>query len=918
MTRWIRRLINLFRRGRLERELAAELESHLGLETDRNLRAGMDPAEARRVAHARLGGVEQVKERWRAAQLFYWFGSWWLDVKLGLRMLVKYPGLTLVGGLAMAFAICVGIVIFEVAMLVVAPTLPLPAGERIVQIRNWDVAANRPEPRALYDFVVWRGALRSVTELGAWRDVSRTLIVVDGEARPVGAAEITASGFRVAGAAPLLGRVLVAADERPNAPPVAVLGYDVWRLRLGSDPEVIGRTVQLGNEHTTVVGVMHEGFAFPVSHELWMPLRTDIVDQAPRSRPAITVFGVLAPGATLETAEAELTVLGRRAAIELPATHEHLQPRVEPYAKAVFSDLAAAEVGFMFSIYFFAAMLLVLVCGNVALLRFAQAATRESELVVRSALGASRSRIVAQLFAEALVLGGVAAVVGLVAAQFALHAWGVDFLEGNLGRLPFWFDLRLSPATVLFAIGLTVLGSAIAGVVPALKVTRGMGSRLRQAAAGAGGLQFGGVWTAVIIVQVAVTVAFPAIVYVLQWDLRHTQTFEAGFAAEEYLAVRIERDTPIVRGADAESTRLAQGASFASTVDELRRRVAAEPGVAGVTFVDRLPRTGHPDDDIELYDGSTVTAQSPRVEGADPRPPLREATVAHIDPSYFDVLEAPILAGRSFHTGDLAPGGRVAIVDQSFVDQVLQGRNPIGQRVRFVEDADDAAAEDSDPWYEVVGVVNELGMGSPSQRGRAAGFYLPATPDRLDRLYMMVHVRGDPMTLVPQLREIAAAVDPTLALSELQRVDEVLNNSLWITRLWLRVTILMTAIALLLSLAGIYAVLSFTVSRRTREIGIRVALGARRPRVFGNIFRRPLSQVGLGVLAGSALIAAAATMAPGTNFAWADGLSGGLSLKQVAMLLAYATLMLGVCLLACVVPTRRALGVEPTEALREG
>ena len=144
MTRWIRRLINLFRRGRLERELAAELESHLGLETDRNLRAGMDPAEARRVAHARLGGVEQVKERWRAAQLFYWFGSWWLDVKLGLRMLVKYPGLTLVGGLAMAFAICVGIVIFEVATLVVAPTLPLPAGERIVQIRNWDVAANRP------------------------------------------------------------------------------------------------------------------------------------------------------------------------------------------------------------------------------------------------------------------------------------------------------------------------------------------------------------------------------------------------------------------------------------------------------------------------------------------------------------------------------------------------------------------------------------------------------------------------------------------------------------------------------------------------------------------------------------------------------------------------------------------------------
>ena len=214
---------------------------------------------------------------------------------------------------------------------------------------------------------------------------------------------------------------------------------------------------------------------------------------------------------------------------------------------------------------------------------------------MRNALGASRSRIVVQMFAEALVLGGVAAVVGLVASHFVLRSWGVNFLEVNLGRLPFWYDLRLSPATVLFAIGLTVLGSAIAGVMPALKVTRGMGSRLKQAAAGAGGLQFGGVWTAVIVVQVAITVAFPALVYVEQWQLRRAQAFPAGFASEEYLAVRIEMDAPIVPGANVDAARAAQRASFASTVDELRRRVAAEPVVAGVTFVDRLPRTSHPD-----------------------------------------------------------------------------------------------------------------------------------------------------------------------------------------------------------------------------------------------------------------------------------------------------------------------------------
>jgi putative ABC transport system permease protein len=839
-----------------------------------------------------------------------WFDGFSLDLKLGGRMLVKYPGLTVVGGLAMAFAIGVGTVIFQVLALFVSPTLPLPAGDRIVQIRNWDVAANDPEPRALHDFVLWRGALRSVTELGAWRDVKRNLIVAGGDARPVEVAEITASAFRVAQGEPLLGRVLVAADEQAGAPAVAVLGYDVWRTRFSSDPDVLGRTVQVGHEHATVVGVMCEGFAFPVSHELWMPLRTDMLDQAPRSGPPITVFGVLAPGVTLETAQAELTTLGRRAGIELPATHEHLQPRVSPYAELFFSNPSGEELGIFFSIYVFAVMLLVLVCGNVALLMFARAATRESDLVMRSALGASRSRIVAQMFVEVLVLGGLAAIVGLIAAHVVLSSWGVEFLETNLGRLPFWYDLRLSPETVLFALGLTVFGSAIAGVVPALKVTRGMGSRLKQAAAGAGGLQFGGVWTAVIVAQVAVTVAFPAVAYVEQWQLRRIQTFDAGFAAEEYLAVRIEMDAPIVPGANADSGRRVPSPSFAPAVEQLRQRVAAEPGVAGVTFVDQLPLTIHPDPEIELADDVTVTTRPSRQTSANSRLPLREVDIAAIDPSYFDVLQAALLAGRPFRAADLAPGATVAIVDQGFVDQVLQGRNAIGQQVRFVNDGDDAPAN-SNPWFEVVGVVKELGMASPVEVGRAAGFYLPASPELMPSVYMLVHVKGDPMMFAPQLRKIAAAVDPMLRLSELQQLDKVTNDILWIVRLWLRVTILMTAVALLLSLAGIYAVLSFIVARRTREIGVRVALGAGRQRVVAAIFRRPLIQVGLGILAGAALIAAG-----GSIETEMPGLSAGFSLEDVAMLVAYATLMLGVCLLACVVPTSRALGVEPTIALR--
>jgi putative ABC transport system permease protein len=845
-----------------------------------------------------------------SVQGFRIFDGLALDLKLGGRMLVRYPGLTVIAGLAMAFGICVGTVIFQMLSIFLYPSLPLPQGDRLVQIRNWNVAAKSAEPRALHDFAVWRSSLRSVTDLGAWRDVARNLMVTEGDARPVQVAEITPSAFRVADATPLMGRVLMEADERPDAPSVAVIGHDVWVTRFGSDPAVLGKTVRLGTEHVTVVGVMREGFAFPIAHDVWTPLRIVNDVHAPRSGPAISVFGLLAPGATLETAQAELTAVGQRLASEQPATHAQLQPRVAHYA--MLDGPSQDDIGIVASIYLFSVMLLVLICSNVALLLFARAATRESELAVRTALGASRSRIVAQLFAEALVLGGVAAVIGLAAAHLALNNWGLPFLKMNLGRLPFWYDVSLSPATVLFALGLTVLGSAIAGVMPALKVTRRMGSRLKQATAGAGGMQFGGIWTAVIVVQVAITVAFPAVVYVEQGQLRHIQTFDAGFAAEEYLAVHLAMETPAAAGTIGDSDRAAQRGAFASSVEELRRRVAAEPGVVAVTFADWLPRVpDRPWERIELPDAAPVTPRSESGKTGAVRRPRRWANVARVEPSYFDVLNAPMLAGRSFAAADLAPGASVAIVDQGFVDLVLQGRNPIGQQVRFGHDPDDTAAKPPNPWIEIVGVVKELGMGSPLARERAAGLYLPATPDRFDRVFIMVHGRGDPMTLAPQVRAIAAAVDPTLRLGEWQPLGRVLDEFLWFVKLWMRVTVLMTAVALLLSLSGIYAVLSFIVARRTREIGVRVALGASRRRVIAAIFRRPLIQVGLGVVAGGALIALAATVE--TEM---PGLAGDLSFAQFAIVVAYAIFMLGVCLLACIVPTRRALSVEPTVALR--
>ena len=468
----------------------------------------------------------------------------WLDFKLALRMLIKYPGLTLVGGLAIAFAIAAGAGVFEFVNQVVHPTLPLDEGDRIVGIRNWDAEAGRVVDQATHDYVTWRAELESVEDLGAFGTLERNLITGQGGGEPVLVAEISASAFRLARVPALLGRPLVETDEQAGAPPVVVIGHRVWQTRFAGNPDVVGQTVLLANAERTVVGVMPKGFAFPFAHSIWVPLRLNVLDYERRQGPAVP-FGRLAPGVTLDEAQAELTSIGRRVAADFPDTHEHLRPEVMPYALSILNRPGFPGliwIGLM-SINVFVIMFLVLVCGNVALLMFARAATRESEIVVRNALGASRGRIIMQLFAEALVLGGVAALLGLAAASFGLK-WALDVANTELlgGLLPFWFTDSLSPATLIYAGVLTVLGAGIAGVLPALKVTRGVDQRLRQTRTGGGGLQFGGVWMAVIVVQVAVTVAFPVTSFFVRRDAVQLRSFDVGFPAQEYLSVRLEMD----------------------------------------------------------------------------------------------------------------------------------------------------------------------------------------------------------------------------------------------------------------------------------------------------------------------------------------------------------------------------------------
>jgi predicted permease len=767
-------------------------------------------------------------------------------------------------------------------------TLPLPDGDRVVGIRLFDRTTREVQPQATFDFTRWREQrLESIEDLGAFRITVRNFITSGRAGDPVAIAEITASAFRLARVAPLLGRPLVDADERPGAPAVVVIGHDVWQNRFGGSPNVVGRSVHLGEAAYTIVGVMPERFAFPVADGIWVPLQLG-ADLAPLQGPRIIMFGRLAAGVSQAEAQREMSALGLRAAADHPATHEHLLPQVVSYPRMLlpFDELFLA----MTSAQVFALLLVLLICGNVALLMFARTATRESEFALRNALGAGRGRIIIQLFAEALVLGLAAAAVGLVALSFGLGmaANAMGLMDG--GRPPFWLNLRPSPATLLFSTALAVLAALVAGVLPALKATRTLGTGLQRIGAGSG-LHFGGMWTAVIIVQIALTVAFPVAAYVARGDATWEQRIEVGFPDHEYLIARVAFDA-----SDA-----APGQLEARLLDahrELQRRLAAEPAIAGVTFADVLPRMYHSRRFVQVNEGGA--------EAWDPRWPSYPVSTATVGLNYFDVLRTPVLAGRGFQDGDLRSDPGVAIVNESFVKRVLGGRNPIGRRLRYLSATESGAVQqdaEPGPWIEIVGVVPDLGMAGDYDP-KAAGIYLPAAQGSLRPLYFALHVRGNPRVFAPRLRTLAAEVSPALRVAQARTLDSLKRGDPLATAAFLLFVVLST-LALVLSLAAIYAITSFTVARRTREIGIRVALGAHPRRIVAAIFARPVAQVGAGILAGGVLV-----------YSLLFGVLRG-GVQGLVSVAGYALLMMAVCLLACIVPTRRALRVQPTVALKE-
>jgi putative ABC transport system permease protein len=810
-----------------------------------------------------------------------------LDLRLGARMLAKSPGLTLVGGFGMAVGVALAAGAYAFFNSYFYPKLPLNEGDRVVALGKFDSKRSREDERLLHDYRVWQRELRSVVDLGAFRTIRRNLISETGQGEPITIAEMTASGFRVPRVPPLLGRTLIDADERPGAPPVVVIGYDVWQSQFAGDQTIVGREIRLGRDAHTIVGVMPRGFGFPINHQYWTPLRFDPrVAVAPGTGPNLDVFGRLARGVTKEAAQAELSAIGRHLAAEGPKEFAHIEPRIVPYVDIFVNAEAENESTAYALMRFLIAFLLVVVAMNVAVLVYARTVTRTGEIAIRTALGATRGRIVSQLFAEAFVLSGISAAIGLGIVAIGLRMF--DDAIADAGGAPFWIDSGISLGTVLYTVMLAVLGAVIVGVFPALRAT---GAQLREAIGSMGSgtkARLGPTWTALIVVQVAVAVAIlpPALLKGGQ-NVRMALA-KPGFAPGEYLSTwfLVERD--IETSTDTSAARAAMDSARA-IVTELVERLASEPGVVGATVTSTDP-----------WSAGRSRVQVDRADA-----PSETVGVITVDTGYFGLFGVRVLAGRDFAAMDAAlpETDRPVIVNRSFVTELLGGGDPIGRRVRYQSDGDRL-----NPWHTIAGVVEDFptGFKSSGQRSVRAMYHL-AMPGEWDNAKLMIRVRGQtPEMFAPTLRRTAMSIDPMLQLSG---TTSLLASYREDTRAAAQLALVIALIGgsvLLLSAAGIHALMSFTVNQRRREIGIRSALGASTRLILTSVLARATRQLALGV--GLGLAAAVAL----------DMAAGGELMAGTGMLLVPATaaFMLIVGLLAAAGPARRGLRVQPTEALR--
>jgi predicted permease len=798
------------------------------------------------------------------------------DVRLALRSLGRTPGLTTVAVLSLTLGIGANSAIFTMVNATMFPQLPYVDADRLVDLHEVSpqLCAGCGVGTSFPTFTDWRERTRSYARMGAYVEDGFAL---SGDARPerVSGSLVSAELFPLLGVQPVIGRHIAPDEDRVGGPGVVLLSHELWVRRYGSDSTVVGRMIAVSGEPHTIVGVMPPRFKFPERAQLWLPI-TPRLTAAARDDRSVGVIARLKPGITLDGARSELTQVGADLAREHAAAFGEWSPGVTTLREDLTSDSGPPFVMLLGASGF----VLLIACANLANLLLARATRRSREYAVRAALGAGRRRLVQQLLLESILLAAGGATLGVLVAL-----WGVDAARGLLpDEVPFWIEFEVDARVIAFTAALAVLTGITFGLTPALRAARtDVQEALRDGARGATtGVHRGRLRSALVIGEVALSLVLLAGAGLLiKTFVNARRTSDFGYDPRGVLTASAEL-------VDRRYADPSQQALFASSV------LAGLENAADVEIV-ALERA-------EFLGTFVGTSSRVTLEGA--TAPVPDEIVPRfaraVSPGYFELLRIPLARGRGFAESDGPGAPAVAVVSQGAADALWPGEDPLGKRLRV---GGDGAA----PWITVVGVTQHL-RGSPLSRRPGSFIYLPIAQSPGQPVNILVRTRGEPLAFAPTLEALVARVDPNQPLTNVESMEQTLADYLTPVTFFLRLMGGMAALAVVLAAIGIYGVLSYVVSMRTHEIGIRVALGAGATRVTRLILGHGLMLAGIGVAVGLAGAVAVTRVLRGILF--------GVSPTDPMVLTTVTALLMGVSLAACWVPARRALRVNPMEALR--
>ena len=793
------------------------------------------------------------------------------DLRLAARLLWKERGFAAAAVVTLMLGIAATNTVFTVVHGTLTREMPFDAPERLVDLGGV----------SYLDLGDWRERLRTVEAVAAFDE--RTMALADPElgAQAYPGAFVSANTFDIIGRPPALGRAFASADEAPGAPPVVILGQDVWRTRYRSDPSIVGRTIRINGLSAVVIGVMPDGFGFPMAAQLWQPislLRGASVTN--RGADSLATIARLRPDVTLDQASADLAGVIAALNTQYPETTRPVRQAV-PFRSGVDADTPAGTA-FLFMLGAVVIVLLI-ACANVANLLLVRAAARSRDVSVRLSLGASRWRIIRQLVAESFVLAALAGAGALALSALALDAlWNV--LAGSGQMPPYWLTFDFDARVFAFLAAIVSGAALLSGLAPAWLSTRvALVEALGDGGRGVAGTRRGRRWTgAFVVAQLALSLVLLSAAGFMVRSVLVQMRVDPGVDVSNLVTMRVEP-------AETEYDAAARGALYR----RIEERLSALPGVTAA-FATEIPLGGAPE-------RALVTEAIRDADPAD-RPLVGELRIGG---RYFETLGSAAVRGRTFAAA--APDSRaIAIVNERFAARFFPGGDPIGQRIRLVEP--DAAADEAAPWVEIVGVAPNVRQRAIEGGDFDAIVYVPIEPDPPSRMNLLVRSRLDRDSLASLLRQEMTAIDPDLPLFEIRTFDGQFEFDLWVQRFTSSLFSIFAAIALALASVGLYGVTAYAASQRTKEIGLRVALGARAGHVWLLVTRSAMRQLGAGLALGLGGGLAVSRVLP----AELGGAAGGDPLTVAAV----AALLTLVGLTATAVPARAAVRVDPAVTLR--